>query len=401
MQLLADKYAPKTLDEWLDNKQQIKELLTWITSDCDWLVISGESGCGKSELINLIASHTGSSIYTVPSNQQRTQLRLNQYIKDIKHEQGLFVLDDFELFFLVDHINLCELFDAMSSLESQMRKIIVINSSGLSKIEKYVRSVQTIIFQRPNADTVFSKCIRIMKSEGLSPQDSTLKKFIVSNQCDVRYILNALHMYEIVEGTQSTIVKTGLYDAYRNCIDVDIPLRNRLRHFEVDSGSIPIICHENYIDVPLSDFHARYISNSMALADVFHKHSFTNASDLCTDVYGCLSSIVVSLTHQKSCPSPRFGLIWTKQAAKFQKMKYLTDFTDCCHPLGSITELSVHSAYLTNCIDSKTSICKLANALSITDATHAYNLYNGFKMRTSNMTKKAFITRYNRLIHLE
>ena len=406
MQLLADRYAPSSLDEWMDNEPSVCELLSWMNSDSDWLIVSGESGSGKSRVVDLIATQSGVCKHTLPSNQCRSNARISQFINDVKCKPGLFVIDDFEMFFNhVDHVNMNDLIHTLGTDDFIMRKIIIIDDVYLPKLLKYLKCAQTIQFHRPSKQSLVAKCIRVMECEGIPYDERILDTFVVNSRCDVRYVLNALAMHSIADGP-STIGNSTLYDAYRTCVDPSISLSDRLRQFEFDPGSIPILCHENYLDLQLGEAEILHLSNSMSFSDVFHKETFSNSSDLSMCVYGCLSSMILArfMDVKSTCfSSPRFGLIWTKQAAKYQKMKYLHEFTKRCIQcsLDGIPELYVHHAYLAHLIDTDQPIAPLVNALRSTEAAHAYNLYNGFSFTKSHLTKKSFISKYNRLLKLD
>ena len=173
----------------------------------------------------------------------------------------------------------------------------------------------------------------------------------------------------------------------------------------MDTGSIPIICHENYLDFspPIAD--VKYISNLMAWADIYHKSTFSNATDVSNGVYACISSIATSRTCNKKSSgflNPRFGLIWTKQAAKYQKLKYLREFLKGreLSPMEDVYELYVNHAYLKHKIHNETSIDSLMDAFQTTDATHLHNLYNGFSYTKPTLTKKAFVAKVKRLTNV-
>ena len=405
MKLLADKYAPTSFDEWMENDQSIAKLMDWIASgDNDWLIISGEPGSGKSHVLPLIAKEADLNVYTIPSNQSRSNQRITQLVMDLRNIKGLFVMDDFELFFTnSDSVNVNELFKIFSMEGFIMRLIIVIDSLHLSKLVKLLPDTPLITFCRPSKATLLAKCRTIMNKEGIPYDICRLDAFITANKCDVRYVLNALQLYNATDCV-STLERISLYDAYRQCIDPTIALHQRIRVFGVDSGSIPIICHENYLDFSPTLSDVKYISNSMAWGDIFHKNTFSTATDINNGVYACLSTIATSSICKKQSSgfiNPKFGLIWTKQAAKYQKLKYLREFLNEreSSPMIDVYELYVNHAYLKLKVNTDTFVAPLMEAFQTTNVTHLHNLYNGFSYAKPTLTKKAFVTKVRRLMN--
>jgi hypothetical protein len=401
--LLANKYTPTLLCEWMDNKISIDALQAWFLSEDKFLIVNGQSGSGKSSIVNLMCKETKVKPYYTLSNHSRTTSSIIDRYNDIKRLPGVFIIDDFEFFFSnVDHINPKTLISDLSVSEGSMRCIFIVDSSFIAKLKLFTKGMTEIHFDRPSPDSIFVKCKRIIQTEEIpfnsSIDEGYLKNYIIKNNCNVRYIINALNLFKCIEPI-SSIEETDLYDVYRMCVNEKVDLNKRLKYFELDAGTIPIICHENYIDFNLNDFEYQRISESMSLGDVYHKRIFSNQNDVNIGTYGCLSSLILgkyNKTQRKG--SPRFGLIWTKQAAKYQKLKYIDTFCHSmkCAPKDMYSNYIDH-LYLQNSLTSSKAWENVHEHFQTTNASILYNIYNAFTTEKC-VTKKTFLSKCSRLI---
>lgn len=400
--LLADKYTPNLLCEWMDNEVNIDALQSWFLSENKFVVINGQSSSGKSSIVNLMCEETKVKPYYTLSNHPRTNSSIIDRYNDIKSLPGVFIIDDFELFFNnVDHINPKTLISYLSVSEGSMRCIFIIDSSFIAKFKQFTKGITEIHFDRPSPGRIFVKCKHIINIEEIpfnsSIDEEYLRNHIMKNNCNVRYIINALRLFKCIEPI-SSIEETDLYDVYRMCVNEKVTLDKRLKYFDLDAGTIPVICHENYIDFDLNRLEYQRISESMSLADVYHKRIFSNQNDVNIGTYGCLSSLILGTynkNHRKG--SPRFGLIWTKQAAKYQKIKYIDIF---CHSIKcapkDMYSTYVDHLYLQNSLTSSKIWKNVHEYFQTKEAPILYNIYNAFTSYKCG-TKKTFLSKCSRL----
>eukprot|EP00959_Pyramimonas_sp_CCMP1952_P264681 5534211-Pyramimonas_sp.AAC.1 len=111
------------------------------------------------------------------------------------------------------------------------------------------------------------------------------------------------------------------------------PFPTKLLALSSEPGTLPIIVHENYLDIKrMTPSRICEVADRMSLADVYHRSSFANNDNdgVSGGVYGSLAACVPGLPDaDKQGPSfdnPRFGSMWTRMSAMFQKRKYWNRF---------------------------------------------------------------------------
>jgi hypothetical protein len=133
--------------------------------------------------------------------------------------------------------------------------------------------------------------------------------------------------------------------------------------------------------------------DNMSQADVYHKQLFPYSEEVHHNTYGVLSTICLKL-HNPVLKKPRFGIIWTKQAAKFQKRKYISDFvvSNRIRPI-SVNELFHLFVILDDIVAKRTQFLKpFVKSLGFENIQSMFNVYNGFTLRESKkQTKKSFL----------
>ena len=229
-----------------------------------------------------------------------------------------------------------------------------------------------------------------MDNEHITYTDTNLiqlKNCIEQYHCEPRTIIDLLtsnmYMYNFIESKR---VDTDIYDAYRTIIAPHTSLENKYISFTIDTGTIPILIQENYIDIKCTN--VPKIVNLMSIADVFHKQAFTSIAGECNRfLYFILSSCFVEVysasnVNHSYYQRPRFGLIWTKQSAMYSKRKYIQNA--CCQiqfkpyipnnttmfRLNNIMKHSIkHDSFNT-----------FINDYKISNSDTAFQLYNAFNL---------------------
>jgi hypothetical protein len=390
---LSDKYKAVNLSQWLDNKSQINKINEAMVSKRH-IVISGKSGTGKTSLIQLLSSFNNKTVYELQTNIKRTLKNISDYFCTMKADtkNSLFVIDDFEFFFNnVETINVKDLITMLYKEEIQC--VFIINDIYVSKLVSALtkRKFDQIFLTRPNQHILYDFCKAICVEEQIKYDQKSLEQYIIMNDCDVRFVVNTLPHYLHFD-TLPKFHEVGMYEAFQNVIGSDYSFVDRLLFFQLEPGTIPVIAHENILDIKLGYEKTYNTLHNMSLADCFHKRTFPHLNQNESDTYAVLSSLCLHQFKPK-IQNPRFGLIWTKQAAKFQKKKYLNEFVSKTHyGPTSYTELSYlfyilnHSVYNNNEM-----IWTFMQCLNI-DNKSMFNLYNGYTLRDEKLVTRKFFT---------
>lgn len=423
---IAERNAPSQLSEFLGNYKQIQEIEQWFSlcGSTTGLLVTGPTGCGKTTLISLACQKYGKNAYVLDSSHKRTRKEMNDVFRKVKHftNNGIMIIDDMEtLVNKSDSASMSEL--AKWTLEENTIKVIyVTNSVYINKMSAISTVCKTVHLEYPTTSVLFTHCLDIVEREGIDLSDTQLirLKQMIASQREPRSVINNLCMIDVVYNSSKDI-HMDIYDTYRMLLDKDVSLDKKLRYFAVDSGTIPIIFQENYVDFShsLSETDLVNISRSMSVADVYHKKMFTSCSTLCVDTYGCLSCIFPMLyTHpdvknDKVYKSPRFGLIWTKQSAMYQKKKYWYRFqehytqpitNDCMGFMNDVYKKLTTDYMKTKGDPQREALLSFLKSYGIrvdkqqiqTNAELAFDLYNSYNVQTDvkSVTKKAFVTMF-------
>lgn len=427
---IAERHAPSKLSEFLGNYKQIQEIDQWFSSpvNTNGLLVAGPTGCGKTTLVSLACKKYGKNAYVLDSSHKRTRKEMNDFFQKVKHftNNGIIVIDDMEtLVSKSDSASMSEL-SKWPLAENTIRVIYVTNSVYLNKMSAISTVCKTIHVEFPTSTALFSHCLRIAETEDIELSDTQLVRLkeMIALQREPRSVINNLLMIDCVYNSSKDI-HMDIYDTYRILLDSDASLDKKLRYFAVDSGTIPIIFQENYVDFAhsMSDEDLVDISRSMSIADVYHKKMFTLCSTVCVDTYGCLSCVFpIMYTHpdikkDKVYKSPRFGLIWTKQSSMYQKKKYWSRFqehytqpiTDECRGyMNDIYKKLTFDYMKTKGAPQKEALLSFLRSYGISDnkqhmqtnAELAFDLYHTYNVNVDvkSVTKKAFIAMFKNCV---
>lgn len=420
---LAERYAPTQTSEFLGNYKQIKEINEWFANGKNNLLLLGPSGCGKTVLIQLLCNKHNKTIYTPNSLQKRTKTELLKYYESVKYftQYGVFVFDEMESFTnKSDNISICDVSKwQLSETKPVIRMIFVANSTYKNKLSAIAAISRTVCLEYPTSKQLFTKCFDIIDKEGIDVTNEEISKLkhLIEHLKEPRMIFNSLHIITCIDANKD--VHLDMYDIYRLSLNPNEPLEKKIRYFQVESGTIPVIIQENYIGAHLeiSQDDMCDISASMSNADIYHKRIFVNNDDTQMSIYACLSSFfyslmnITDLTKHRIYNSPTFGQIWTKVSASYQKRKYWLRFDESIGDpritLNHNTSISCMNDMYKHLLlkgpkDDLKTFSSYYNIDSKVNRELAFDLYNSFNVTQTGvdaktMTKKAFMTYMNKM----
>lgn len=378
--LLEMTYGCASTADWIENEDQLQNIRAFLLNpDKRLLLVTGEGGTGKTKMVNLLVDELEiGPIFHYDRNQTTSHELMFGTIRD---SGKLLIIDDLESFFLhAEAVTPKQLIMHICAYE--LKTVLIINELHKTKLITLLTKQPYDIVQldRPSVSSLLAKCQAICTAERLVHDDSTLRQYIVANNCNYRYIVNGLKHYKTLSCV-SKFHQIGMYDAYVHAVKSET-LEDRLKYFQLEPGTVPIIAHENIFDMKLSLPSLCNVLENMSLADVYHKQFFPYSEELHNNTYGVLSTIFLSL-HKPVMKKPRFGIIWTKQAAKFQKRKYLCDFivSNRMRPV-SVMEFFHLFIILNEIVATKSSFLKpFVDSLKCKHVQSLFSVYNGFTLR--------------------
>ena len=393
--LLEVKYKPRKISEWLENECQIDSIIDFVKSDKNqFLVVTGEGSTGKSTIVDLVVNDCPElEVFRVGSCQL---LKLNKsYFKNISRTSDLVLIDDVEIFFTMENTHSKSLLTDFVSLG--YKGVFIVSELYVTKLEGLLKKgVHKLVrMQRPSVERLLSRCEFICQNENLSSHPESLRDFVVANRCNYRYIVNSLAHYEAID-VISKFNDTCMYTAYDQSINAKT-MNDRLRYFQLETGTIPIIAHENIFDMKLSQESLFASVNRMSMADVYHRQCFPHVEDIQLSTYGVMSTVFLH-AEKPIMKKPRFGIIWSKQAAKFQKRKYLQDFIVSNRYRPFCFDELYHMFALLNdhVARSSNALSGFVLSLNCLNTKSLFSLYNGFTFRTEKkLNKKVFTEMIN------
>lgn len=409
---LAEKHAPTTVSQFMGNYTQIKETDTWFetTHGKSFLLVVGPTGCGKTTLINLMCEKHNKTIYLQNSLNKRTKTELNKYYESVKGfvTHGIFVFDELEC--MINKSEIVSLNDVskwvVNNTKPSIRIVLICNDSVMNKLSVIIPLSHVIRMEYPIPNTLFRKCMDIAEYESiyLSEKDILTLKTMIANMKEPRMIINSLNLVGIADSHKDNTL--DMYSIYRLMLMPNEPLDKKLRYFTCESGTIPIIIQENYIDTDLDLNSICKIADSMSVGDVYHKAIFVNNDPVQMHIYACLSSVFHylfdshSLKEKTFYDSPRFGSLWTRMSAMYQKKKYWARFDEHCHDpyINTYSDLvHMNDIYKHIFLHDKPKFLQFLNYYRLDNVETAFDLYNAYNVSTKIATKKSFVTAVNKL----
>ena len=331
--LLCDKYTPKNLTDFMDNKQNIRTFKNWINnkSNKNGIILSGNPGTGKTTLAKLMCNVHNFRYMHFDASCKRSKKELNEMYDKLKFSNTkIIIMDEIDSGSNGEQICMTTLLSWVDKKSKQynVKIIFITNTACFNKVSDLLNHCDHIQLTIPTNKSLFCKCLDIIESEKIDINLDMLKKYISNYNGDVRSIINNLPNMHIIS---SKDINLNLFQVYELLFDSKTTILQKMIHFSSDSGTIPIIVQENYIDWNSNNNTIMKIVDNMSLGDIYHHCSFFKQNNLFStltqDSYCVLSSLIPiyasSIKKHSSNEKIRFGSIWTKLSTMYQRRKYL------------------------------------------------------------------------------
>ena len=196
------KYAPKSLKEYVNQKEAVNKFLTWIKN---WKPGSkpaffyGPPGVGKTALIYAYAKENGLAVIQLNASDVRDYINIRRVIGQSIREASLFGKGKI---FLIDEIDgLAPRYDsgAVSELLKIVKKtrypiVFIANDPFQPKLKPLREISEMIEFKKLSVFDIEKKLIEILQKEGIKADRKVVRAIASRNNGDLRGAINDLEV---------------------------------------------------------------------------------------------------------------------------------------------------------------------------------------------------------------
>ena len=258
--MLSQRYKPTDINGIVGNKKNIDAIQQWIlnienntknTKKC--LLISGNSGIGKTLSIELILKNLKYNIVDLNSDDERDKEYIKskikpilQVVKTVFGKKNALVVNDLDC--LSDHGFISALIDCIK--ETKIPIICTCNDRYNQAFKTFATYCEDIKFRNPSTNEIYSFINPIYKKEKIMISEINARTLIENSNNDVRNTLNNLQLYnhksEMKFDKDST--QLGIFDMANIMLSQTIEFEKKYKTFWLDTDLSPLMVHENYIN---------------------------------------------------------------------------------------------------------------------------------------------------------
>lgn len=255
--LWLEKYRPKTLNDYLGNKDDIIEIKKWLSNFKNrkekFLILYGSPGIGKTTIAHLIFNEYDYKVIEINSSEQRSKKILSEKINSITKKNILLkkngeymksglLLDELDGTVNNNEISaIAELYKIISSKDNNYPIICTCNSIKIKNIKLMFKISLLVELEIPSIKNILKLAKKIIKEEKIKIDNKTLNKLTLNINDYRRLILN-LYEYNL------TNKKTIFYN-------------NNLNHLNNNVNDIILYYYRNAIDLKALKYYIYSNSN--------------------------------------------------------------------------------------------------------------------------------------------
>ena len=257
--MLSQRYKPTDINGIIGNKKNIDAIKQWIlniennlqnTKKC--LLISGNSGIGKTLSVELIFKSLKYNIVDLNSDDERDKEYIKskikpmiQVVKTVFGKKNALVVNDLDC--LSDHGFISALIECIK--ETKIPIICTCNDRYNQAFKTFATYCEDVKFKNPSTNEVYNFINPIYKKEKILISEINARILIENSNNDVRNTLNNLQVYnhkaEIILDKDKTQI--GIFDMANIMLSQISETETKYKTFWLDSDLSPLMIHENYI----------------------------------------------------------------------------------------------------------------------------------------------------------
>jgi len=288
--MLSQRYKPSDISGIVGNKKNIDVIQQWILNierniknikKC--LLISGNSGIGKTLSIEVILKSLKYNIVELNSDDERDKEYIKdnikpmlQVVKTVFGKKNALVVNDLDC--LSDHGFISALIDCIK--DTKIPIICTCNDRYNQAFKTFATYCEDIKFKNPSTNEIYNFINPIYKKEKILISEVNAKILIENSNNDIRNTLNNLQLYyhKSQMKFEKDITQIGIFDMANIMLSQTSDFENKYKTFWLDSDLSPLMIHENYI------------ANTMKSANNSEENKLKNLDNLFAAA-NCLSNI--------------------------------------------------------------------------------------------------------------
>jgi len=192
---LIYKYRPKTIKKLFYNKLLINKLLN-LNNNINNIILLGESGCGKSSIVNILKKKYKKCLHLYNYNYRGYDIittTINNFIKLQSNETKIIIIDNIDNILQKAQIIIS---DIINNNTNENIKFII-TGNKLCNILETIQSKFIIINLLIDKSILFDNIKKICNNENYNYNDNALYKLIDIYNCDIRKIINIIELINL------------------------------------------------------------------------------------------------------------------------------------------------------------------------------------------------------------
>jgi len=261
--MISQRYKPTNPINIIGNKTNIDNIIKWIN---EWnnetinsknkkkcLLVSGNSGIGKTLSIELILKSLNYNIIELSSDEERNKEYITHNIKPILQntktifgKKNALVVNDLDC--LNDYGFISALTECIK--ETKIPILCTCNDRYNQAFKTFANYCEDIKFKNPNTNDIYKFICPIIKTEKIQITEINARILIENSNNDIRNILNNLHFYthKSTIQTKKDTSQIGIFNMTTTMFSQLNDFEEKYKTFWLDSDLIPLMIHENYIN---------------------------------------------------------------------------------------------------------------------------------------------------------
>lgn len=275
----AEKYRPKTANEFVGNKQVISQLESFLKNKTGrrGVLLSGPPGIGKSTAALLVSQICGFQPIEFNASDIRNKKAVSENIGALlgtssvlsNRRPRVVIMDEVDGM-TSDRGGIPELVRIIKQTQTPI--ICICNDRQHMKMKTLANNCLDLRFRKPDSSSILKRAKEVLGREGVSINEGMINDIISKSNGDLRFVMNGL---QTVSGAQpgaailqksvnKSIFELALEMFHRGSISSKMDL------FFEEYDLLPLFVHENYLKGDGND--VVKAAESISMADVVDRH---------------------------------------------------------------------------------------------------------------------------------